>query len=222
MLALNAVKFNIEDKTPLNVAKPKPIKGFIPVICSAHKTSYRCAKWLTTAVTTSSTLTIGAGLSLGVKVGAAVEVSAGLFGAGTKTTFSAEVSATTSFDVGSSKTKTYTTTDKTDIAIQVPEDTEITINLMRTVQDLEYKWKAIFELLGKYSAKWKNDQEVFQDVTTVLSGSKREMYAFGSWKYPGIDVLRVIITDKYGKEKSSGCEHEAGAGKSCQIEVKKT
>ena len=118
-----------------------------------------------------------------------------------------------------SKTKTYTTTDKTDVSIEVPANTEITINLLRTVQDLEYKWKAIFELLGKYSVKWRSNQEIFQDVTTVLSGSKREMYAFGSWSYPDTDALRVVITDKYGNEKS-GCEHEPGKAQSCKMLTK--
>ena len=217
MLAMNALKFDIEDKSPLNVAKPQPIKGFRPVICSAHKNSYKCTKWFTTAVSTSSTFTIGTGLTLAVKVGTSVEVSSGLFGTGSKSTFSTEVTASSSFNIESSKTKTYTTTDNTDISVQVPENTEIKINLLRTVQDLEYKWKAVFEFLGKYSAKWKNDQEIFQDVTTVLSGSKREMYAFGSWSYPGTDVLRVVITDKYGTEKSSGCEHSPGKAKSCEM-----
>ena len=217
ILTLNALKFNIEDKSALNVAKPKPIIGFRPVICSAHSTSYKCTKWLTTTISTSSTLKIGTGFSLAVKVGASVEVSAGLFGTGTKATFSIEITATASFNVESSKTKTYTTTDKTDVSIQVPKNTEITINLMRTVQDFEYKWKAIFELLGKYSAKWKNGQEIFQDVTTVLSGSKRKMHAFGSWSYPGTDVVRVVITDKYGNTKSSGCEHKPGNAKPCKI-----
>ena len=83
------------------------------------------------------------------------------------------------------------------------------MHYLRTVQDLEYKWKAVFELLGKYSAKWKNGQENMQDVTTVLTGPKREIYAFGSWRYPGTDLLRVVITDQYGNEKGSGCEHEA-------------
>ncbi len=217
MLALNALKFNIEDKSPLNVAKPQPIKGFRPVICSAHKNSYKCTKWLTTAVSTSSTFKIGTGFTLAVKVGTSVEVSAGLFGTGVKSTLSKEISGSTSVNVESSKTKTHTTTDKTDISVQVPENTEIKINLLRTIQDLEYKWKAVFELLGKYSAKWKNDQEIFQDVTTLLSGSKREMYAFGSWRYPDTDVVRVVITDKYGNTKSSGCEHSPGEKKSCQM-----
>ena len=219
MLQLNAVNFNIEDKSPLNVAKPQPIDGFRPVICSAHSNPYKCTKWLTTAISTSSTFKIGTGFSLAVKVGASVEIQGGLFGSGTKKTFSTEVTATSSLNVEASKTKTYTTTDKTDVSIEVPANTEITINLLRTVQDLEYKWKAVFELLGKYSVKWKNNQEIFQDVTTVLSGSKREIYAFGSWSYPDTDVLRVVITDKYGTEKS-GCEHEAGEAKPCAMTAK--
>jgi hypothetical protein len=217
MLALNALNFNIQDKSPLNVAKPKPVKGFRPVICSAHSNSYKCTKWLTTSVSTSSSFKIGSGISLAVKVGTSVEVSGGLLGAGAKNTLSYEVSAATSFNIESTRTKTYTTTDKTDVSVQVPKNTEIKINLLRTVQDLEYKWKATFQLLGKYSAKWANGQELYQDVTTVLSGSKREMYAFGSWSYPDTDVLRVVITDKYGNKKSEGCEHEAGKAKSCNL-----
>ncbi|XP_028414750.1 uncharacterized protein LOC114537838 [Dendronephthya gigantea] len=217
ILALNALKFNIEDTSPLNVAKPEPVKGFRPVICSAHSNPYKCTKWLTTSVSTSSTFKIGSGFSLAVKVGASVEVRAGFFGTGAKTTFTTEVTATSSFNVEASKTNTYTTTDKTDVSIEVPKNAEITINLLRTLQDLEYKWKAIFELLGKYSVKWKNGQEISQDVTTVLSGSKRQIYAFGRWSYPGTDVLRVVLTDKYGNKRSDGCEHETGKGKRCDL-----
>ena len=72
ILELNALKFDIEDKSPPNVAKPKPVEGFRPVICSAHSKSYKCTKWLTTEVSTSSTLTIGAGFSMAVKVGASI------------------------------------------------------------------------------------------------------------------------------------------------------
>ena len=210
LLSLYALKFDIEDKAPLNVAKPRPIKGFLPVICSAHSEPYKCTKGLTTSILTSSSLKIGSGFSLAVKVGSSVEVGAGLFGTGVKATFRTEVTATASFNVESSKTNTYTTKDKTDVSVQVPAGTEIMINFLRTVQDLEYKWKAVFELLGKYSVKWKNGQENMQDVTTVLTGPKREMYAFGSWRYPGTNVLRMVISDQYGNEKGSGCEHKAG------------
>ena len=48
--------------------------------------------------------------------------------------------------------------------------------------------------------KYRNNQDIFEDVTTLLSGSKREMYAFGSWSYPGTDVLRVVITEKNGNK----------------------
>ena len=143
MLELDALKFDIEDKSTLNVAKPEPVEGFRPVICSAHSSPYRCTEWLTTEVSTSSTWSIGAGFSMAVKIGASVKVDAGLLGSGTETTFSTEVTRTSSFNVESSKTKTYSTTDKTDVSIEVPANTEITINLLRTVQDLEYKWKAI-------------------------------------------------------------------------------
>ena len=219
MLELNALKYDIEDKSPLNVAKPKPIEGFRPVICSAHSKSYKCTKWLTTAVSTSSTLSIGAGFSTAMKVGASVEVGAGFLGGGSKTTFSQDVTQTSSFNVEASGTKTYSTTDKTDVSIEVPANTEITINVLRTVRDLDYKWKAVFELLGKYSVKYGNKQEIFQDVTAVLSGSKRELYAFGSWSYPDTDVLRVVITEKNGNKKS-GFEHEPGKTKSCELSTK--
>ena len=148
-----------------------------------------------------------------------MEVGAGFLGAGSKATFSQDITQTSSFNVEASGTKTYSTTDKTDVSIEVPANTEITINLLRTVQDLEYKWKAIFELLGKYSVKYVNKQEIFQDVTIVLSGSKTQMYAFGSWSYPDTDVLRVVITDKYGNE-ISGCQHEPGKTKSCELSAK--
>ena len=216
MLELNALRFDIEDKSPLNVGKPRPVKGFRPVTCSAYANSYKCTEWLTAAVSTSSTFKIGTGFSLAVKVGASVEVSAGFLGLGTKRAFSTVVTGTSSFNVEASKTKSYTTKEKTDVSIKVPANTKITINLLRRVQYLEYKWKAIFQLLGKYSFKYANNQEIFEDVTTVLSGSKREMYAFGSWSYPRIDVLRVVITDNNGKKKS-GCEHEPGKAKSCKM-----
>lgn len=208
MLTLNALKFIIEDKTPLNTAKPEPVAG--PVICSSHTNSYKCSKWLTTSISTSSSFSIGTGFTLAVKVGASVELEAKFFGSGTKTAFSTEISASTSFNVESSRSNTYSTTDRTAVSVQVPANTEVTINLLRTVQNLVYKWKADFQLLGKYSLKWKNEQESFQDVTTVLTGSKRKIHAFGSWNYPDSDVLWVVITDKYGTEMRSGCEHNAG------------
>ena len=50
-----------------------------------------------------------------------------------KTTFSTDITAASSFSVEASKTKTNMTTDKTDASIEVPANTEITINLLRTV-----------------------------------------------------------------------------------------
>ena len=88
-----------------------------------------------------------------MKVGASVEVGAGFLGSGTKRAFSTEVTGISSFNVEASKTKSYSTTEKTDVSIEVPANTKITINLLRTVQDLEYKWKAIFKLLKKCSVK---------------------------------------------------------------------
>ena len=45
------------------------------------------------------------------------------------------------------------------------------------------------------------------------------MCAFGRWSYPGTDVLRVVINDKYGNEKS-GHEHKPGKAKRCAMTVK--
>ena len=53
-----------------------------------------------------------------------------------------------------------------------------------------YIWKADFELLEKYSVKWANGQQIFQDV---LLGSKGEISAFGSLIYPDTDALRVVM-----------------------------
>ena len=103
MLSMNALRFDIEDKSPLT----EPIKGFCPVICSAHSAPYKYTKALTTAISTSSSLTIGAGFSLAVKVGASVQVSAGFGGSGTETTFTKEISASSSFTVESNRKSTY-------------------------------------------------------------------------------------------------------------------
>ena len=140
MLVLNAVKFKIEDKSQLNVAKPQLIKGFRPVTCSAHAYSYKCTKSITTEVSTSSTLTIGTGSSLSVKVGASVSIEGKLFGSGATSTFSTEMTRTSFLNKQTSETTSKTTTDTTTVSIEVPKDTEITINLLRTVVDLEYKW----------------------------------------------------------------------------------
>jgi hypothetical protein len=61
MLTLNALKFIIENKTPLNTAKPEPVAGFLPVICSSHTNSYKCSKWLTTSISTSSSFSMALG-----------------------------------------------------------------------------------------------------------------------------------------------------------------
>ena len=112
MLLLNALKFNIEDKSP------------------------------------------------------SIEVGTKLFGSGTKSTFSKKVRSTFSFNIEASLTKTYMITDKTDVSVEVPKDTKVTINLLRTMQDLECKFfnfSAVFELLRKYSAKWVNGGEIFRE-----------------------------------------------------------
>ena len=150
-----------------------------------------------------------------IKDGVRVQMVTEFLGLGAKTTFLSEVTGTSSFHGESSKTKTYTTTDHTEISIPVPATKQLTIEFMRMVRDLEYKWKAIFELLGKYSVKWDHNQEIFEDVTTVLSNSKREVYEFGSWNYPDTDFFQVIRTGQYGNKKSRS-KHEPGKAKSCE------
>ena len=71
------------------------------------------------------------------------------------------------------------------------------------------------KILGKYSVKWDHNQEIFEDVTTVLSNSKREVYEFGSWNYPDTDFFQVIRTGQYGNKKSRS-KHEPGKAKSCE------
>ncbi len=219
ILKLEAMSFNIEDKTALSVAEPKNVPGFRPVICPSHPNAYTCTKSLSTKISTTSSFTIGSGVSSSVSIGASVEVGTDILGVSVSTAFSTEVTSSSSFNVERSTTKTTETDDNTQISIAVPKNTEIKIDLKRTVEDTEYKWKAVFKLLGKYSIKWNHGLESSEDVTTVLSGPAREMFAFGSWKYPGTDVLRAIITGKYGDKKASGCDHKPGEGKSCKIKV---
>ena len=61
-----------------------------------------------------------------------------------------------------------------------------------------------------YTVRWNNGQQKTEDITTVLTGTDRILYAFGKWEYPGTDVISVLVTDKYGKNKKEGCSHEAG------------
>ena len=211
LLVLSAKSFEIEDKTPLNVAKPEPIPGFRPVVCSAHPQKYDCSKTLETSVTDSTSLTIGAGLEMSVSIGSGIETEASFLGQSVKSTFSMEMSATTSLSVESSKTKEITTTESSTVTVSVPPNKQVMINMLRSVENLIYKWKANFRILGRYSAVWDNDYLLMQDVSTVLSGDSLKIYAFGSWKYPGVDTIKVIVTDQHGGEVlTEGCEHEKG------------
>ena len=199
MLELKASSFKVEDKTELNVAQPKPIPGFRPVTCSSSPFEYTCTEDLWVAVATSTSFTIGSGFNMGVSIGASVETSASFFGSGVKVAFQTEVSMSTSFNTERSTSSTKTTTDKTKVSILVPKNTRMRINMLRTIEDLEYKWKAFFTLMGKYSLKWSNGFAITEDVTTVLAGDKGQMYAFGRWRYPGTDTITVIITNQDGK-----------------------
>ena len=199
ILELKALSFKIEDKTELNVAQPKPIPGFRPVTCSSSPFTYTCAKDLWVAIATSTSFTIGSGFNMGVSIGASVETSASFFGSGVKVAFQTEVSMSSSFNTERSTSMTKTTTDKTQVSIVVPKNTQMRINMLRATEDLEYKWKAFFTLVGKYSMKWNNEFSITDDVTTVLAGDKGQLYAFGRWTYPGTDTITVIITDQYGK-----------------------
>jgi len=221
MLVLDALSFELQDTTPLNVAEPTPIPNFEPVICGPSHESFICREVLSTEISHSYTLAINAGLSVTASVGASVEVGEMLFGIDEKTTFTTQLSATTSFSIDNSWTSGHRTEEDTIVQVEVPSNTEVTINIMRTKEDIEYKWKAVFELLGMYSAKWMNGHEQTEDVTTVLSGLHRELYAFGRWNYPGTDFLRVIITDNYGNTMV-GCDHdilnlEHNHSRSCNI-----
>ncbi|XP_028413893.1 uncharacterized protein LOC114536743 isoform X2 [Dendronephthya gigantea] len=215
MLALNALKFIVEDKNPPNDTKTtRPVKVGHPLLCSAFFIPYRCTKLFTTFSTRSS-LKIGTGLSLAVNVGTSVNISGDFSGAGTKPIFRSEIFAATSFNIEASKTKMYNIPDKTEVSVKVPKKKAILINFFRTPLDVKCTWKAVFELVGKHSARWQNGQEVHQDITTALSGPKREMYAIGSWSYQGTDFLTVELTDKFGRKISKGCKHKLGKGKKC-------
>jgi len=224
MLELNGLSFELEEQTELNVAEPTQIPGFTPVICSSHTRPYRCTKWLRTIISDINSLKIGTGLTSTVTTTGSMVIGELVGGVGMEATFDAQISSAHAFNVDSSWTVTNQTEDRTDVSIEVPINTEVTINMMRTVQDLEYKWKSVFQLLGKYSVKWNNGQQLPpQDVTTVLSGPNRNVYAFGRWCYPNTESIRVIITDNYGNE-AEGCQHDLmdladGANITCDISL---
>jgi len=217
MLVLDTISFDLEDTSSRNVAEPTRIPGFSPTICSARSTPYRCTKWLVATVTQSNSFNIRTGLTTTVKAGHEV-VTGGSPPIPIKTKFKQEVALGSTFNVESGWRRSTDISDKTDVSIEVPSNTELTINMMKTVQDLEYTWKGVFKLLGTYSAKWADGQEVVQDVTTALSGPNRDMYAFGRWTYPDTTFIRVIITDNNGNE-TAGCDHVVGNEITCDLQA---
>ena len=146
VMILQASSFKIEDKTALNVAKPQPIQGFRPVTCMPHSNPYTCQKRFDTSLSISYGLNVGTGFTMTVSIGASLEIEAKFLGSGTKTTFQTEVSMSSSFNVERSTTKTKTTSESTIISVQVPRNTQIRVNLLRSVENIEYKWKAIFKV----------------------------------------------------------------------------
>merc|ERR1719295_1672056 len=82
MLELEAMKFEIQDETPLNTAQPEPIPGVDPVQCIASPEPYSCNKEFDTAITQSSTFTIGSGFSTSVGISTGVEIDAEFMGSG--------------------------------------------------------------------------------------------------------------------------------------------
>ena len=44
------------------------------------------------------------------------------------------------------------------------------IDLLRNRIDILYKWKGVFQLLGKYKLTWTSGESTYEDVTTILRG----------------------------------------------------
>jgi len=205
-LSLDATSFDIQDETPLNVAQPEPIPNLLPAECLGSTVAYECQKTLSTTIIQSSTLTIGTGFEMGVSISDGVEVDETFFGSGMKENFQAAVSSQSSFNTESSKTTETQVYESTTVTVQVPPGEDITINMLRSTQNIQYRWKGIFEALGKYSAVWDNNYEYIQDITTVLTGDDRSIFSFGLWSYPATDTLEVVVTDKYGNQ-AEGCQY---------------
>lgn len=210
---LEAREFKVEDKTQPTATQPKRVKNFKPVTCLASSKAYTCNKRVTSTVTTSSTLKIGSGFSMGVTIGAKVGIETSIFGVKASAEFSTQIQSTSSFNIESSKTTTESLADQTHITVDVPANEQVTIDLLRKKVDIVYKWKGIFQTLGKYQLKWTNGDSTYQDVTSVLTGPSREIYAFGQWNYPDTDVLQVVVVSQGGQKKMA-CEHKSGAGNS--------
>ncbi|XP_066919024.1 uncharacterized protein [Clytia hemisphaerica] len=216
--SLESVSFKMEDESDPLTSKPERVKNYIPVICMPASSDYECKKVLAVSVAQSSTLTIGSGFSMTTTFGVKTAFEANWFGQKFKNEISFELSASSSLNIGTSKTTTKTVTDTTWVTVKVPANQQVMIDLLRQKIDIVYKWSGVFRLLGKYKMNWQTakKEETKQDITTVLSGPDREMYAFGKWKYPNTDVLQVVVTDKYGEKK--GCEHATGVDKNCLID----
>ena len=215
---LKALQFNIEDRTPLNVAKPEPIKGFRPAVCSPSGTPYQCKKRLATSVQNTKGLKIGTGFTMGVSVGFGIttkaSVNAGFVNAETSTSFNTEISASTSLNVERSSVRRTTTQETTEVTVDVPKNSQVRINMLRTVEDLEYRWKATFAALGYFTMKL-GSFVVHDDISTALVGELRNFYAFGFWRYPGQDVIKIVVTSQFGEKK--GCDHQTGQGSICNM-----
>ena len=65
------------------------------------------------------------------------------------TSLSTTVEASASMSVEESTTKEFSLADTTTVSVDVPAQQEVKINFMRSKQDLVYKWKADFQLLGR-------------------------------------------------------------------------
>ncbi|XP_066925842.1 uncharacterized protein [Clytia hemisphaerica] len=211
---LEAREFKVEDKTQPTVAAPQQVKNFKPVICTASNKAYTCNKRVTSTITTSSTLKIGSGFSMGVTIGTKVGLEASAFGVKASTEFSTQISASSTFNVERSKTHVQSMADQTHVTVDVPANEGVMINLLRKKVDIVYKWKGIFQMLGKYKLSWNNGDSTFQDVTSILTGTNREIYAFGKWNYPDTDVLQVIVTNQNSGAKKLACQHNSGSGDS--------
>jgi len=206
MLELEAMKFEIQDETPLNTAQPEPIPGVDPVQCIASPEPYSCNKEFDTAITQSSTFTIGSGFSTSVGISTGVEIDAEFMGSGTKTNFQKEVSSSASFNCESSRTRETSTTDKTSVTVMVPANKQVMMNLMRTTVDVQYRWKGDFKAVGVYNIIWDNGYVYLQDITTAITGDKLNIYGFGTWDYPDTDVIEVLVTDESGNKVVEGCD----------------
>ena len=152
-------------------------------------------------------------------------------GATLKTTVESSISKSRSFNIEASRTTTRSVSDETQVRLTVPKNKDVTINLMRSKQDIIYIWKGIFETVGKYELEWEyggtEPHRLAQDVTTALTTSSRKVFAFGTWSYPNVDTLKVLVTvhekdisdqNKISAMQKTYCVHSPGTIKECDIE----